>query len=275
MYQRFPYPLSHLTTAYATDELPDGAYLGQKFTVNPTKVLAATAMTSGGAKEHYEAGDFSGFGEWIVMYYKALNTITTGLFVQMGFLAVVSDAAGSTTTFVDATSVPTLISSAANLWRGANITKTEDAGATNTEEGKTSRITASTVAGTITFTPAWAEANASGDTAALWHPGFGMLAGADTGAMGLALSSLTVGQYGWMLCRGVYPKCQLEAAPASAGVATAFTTGTNGKADALVEDAEQPVVAKAMFTIDANYSAVTAPLWIDCINPYVYYKNTS
>jgi hypothetical protein len=265
MYDRLPYPADHILTAYATDEAPNFAALGQGFVCNPVDVLSATSVASGGFSQWYAAGikDQSG-GVWIVAPYRAFSTIVAGTFVTRAYEEI-AITAGTTST-----ATATLTIDTADLWISGYFCLDTDAAGGGTE-GDIRRITDNTTT-VITFEPVVAGDLANTDTGCIWHPGGIIPVAANYGsAVGVALKAATVGQYTWVLRYGLYPYLNLEAEPGAAVVqGEPITGGANAKGLLAREldsnGAYQPILAHVAIPITTNNEATHVPAMIDCLS---------
>jgi hypothetical protein len=147
-------------------------------------------------------------GWWEVMYYRASGTINEGELVaeyQLSVTDVDSGAVGSTTKAA-------AFHATADIYVGCGgVIHIDDdnGGAGAAPEGESALITAS-VANTVTHTNLTA-ATAANDDVSIHAPFLGVQAAATDGAniIGLALTDVTVGQYGFALRRGFHPDAEV------------------------------------------------------------------
>jgi hypothetical protein len=200
MSQILGFPEPQLMTAHATAI----ADIGQRFWIK-------------------ELTNFGGrLGWWEVIYYRATGTVNEGELVAEYQLSIANIDGGTTTTATEAAGFP----ATANLLVGGVIHCDDDAGGAGAApEGESSIIIASTT-NMVTFTPAMTAALAANDEISIHHPYLGVQAGAASGAaiIGLCLATLTVGQYGFALRKGMYPNAEFvttDAVAIGSGVAAA------------------------------------------------------
>jgi hypothetical protein len=262
MSRRFPFPIDHVRTAYATDEETILPMLGQEFTCDPVEVMQTVSITAGGAKEWFDAGVEGALGEWVISPYRCFNSITAGFFVTQAYEALTVTGTPTTTT-VDGT----LVINTANIWQNGEMTLESDVAGGGTE-GSTHRIVSNTTT-QVVFEPA-SVAMVATDIVTLKHYGGIMAIDANfQSSVGIALIAGTVGQYIWVLRKGYYPRLIIADPAATVVSGTPLTTNSTGNGlIALEVDSTghyKPIVGTfAQARHDDNESLVT-PANINCL----------
>jgi hypothetical protein len=187
----------------------DVGKLGVRYMVDPLRLLNATTLANGGFSEWANYGNTLQLGYWEVMPVQAMASVTAGKFVT-DYYATMTATGGTTTTAIGQIAAI----ATADLLKHGIIQKTLDATPTTAEEGRRGRITANgdlSTSGTITFTPAWGEAVANTDVVTVITPYKVVHTPGNVFARGVALATATVGQYFFVLTRGIYLNCVITA----------------------------------------------------------------
>uniref|UniRef100_A0A6M3JX33 Uncharacterized protein n=1 Tax=viral metagenome TaxID=1070528 RepID=A0A6M3JX33_9ZZZZ len=242
-----------LTTAHASTapKYP----VGMRGVIDPVHALKNVLMASGGFKEYADAKLFGYFDVWEVVYVKAYSGVTAGTLVKSNELKLAATAAGTTTTVVSTN----LSGYAANTLKNGLVHKVNDAAAA-VDEGTLGRITANTT-GVLTFTPAHTAISVANDDFAIVVPYSVMTAIADDPAIGIALATLTAGQYGFVLQKGLYLTAPFTAGAYADGAA--LTSHTAGVFTVRNADTE-PLCGYLYGDSDTDGTATTHPVYVHC-----------